>query len=63
MDENKKYFFCYSVPLKHFLKEKGLRYDFFGANPNSGLPFWGYPRTEEVLSALTEWGKRYDTET
>jgi len=63
MNENKKYFFCYSVPLKHHLRDKGIRYEFVGANPNNGQPYWGYLRTEEVLSALTEWGKRYDKET
>lgn len=52
-----KYFFCYSYKLKLFLKEKNIRYDFVGNNPNSNKPYWGYLKTEELGKCLKEWSE------
>ena len=57
---NDKYFFCYSYKLKLFLKEKGLKYEFSGNNPNTDKPYWGYLKTDSLKEYLTEWGKQYD---
>jgi hypothetical protein len=56
--ENKKYFFCYSYKLKLFLKEKGLRFEFAGNNPNNEKPYWGYLKTDKLNQGLKEWGEK-----
>lgn len=54
---NKKYFFCYSLKLKNFLKSLDIFYEISGNNNNSNKPFWAYIRNEKLDKALEEWGK------
>jgi hypothetical protein len=54
---NKKYYFCYSVKLKYFLKSLGFSYEISGNNNNTNKPFWAYLRDDKLSEALIEWGK------
>lgn len=54
MKEN-KLFPCYSIPLKEFLKSKGIRYELRGLHPDSKLMFWIYMRDEKLNECLKEW--------
>jgi hypothetical protein len=53
--ENKKYFFCYSLKLKLFLKSLGFRYELSGNNSRTSKPYWVYIRTNELGLALDKW--------
>jgi hypothetical protein len=55
MEQTSKIFFCYSLRLRNFLKEQGLRYEFSANNPNNDKPYWGYLKTDELSNALTKW--------
>lgn len=59
------YFFCYSYKLKLFLKNRNIRYEFAGNNPNSGKPYWGYIKNDILGNCLKDWGKlnNYKNET
>ena len=46
--KNSKLYCCYSVPLRNFLSENGLRYEISAKNPNSDIYFWVYIRTEKL---------------
>ncbi len=48
-------FYCYSKPLKNFLKEKNIFSVDEGLNKNSNKIFWIFDRCEELDVALTEW--------
>ena len=48
--ENKLYC-CYSVPLRDFLSNKGIRYLIAACNPNSGNLFFAYERGEKLDEA------------
>jgi hypothetical protein len=53
--EEKKYFFCYSLRLKLFLKSIGFRYEIGGNNNKTDKPYWAYLRSEELSDALSKW--------
>ena len=46
---------CYSLPLRNFLYENGLRYKLSALNPNSKKLFWVYIKTEELDELLDRW--------
>ena len=39
---------CYSLPLRNFLYENGLRYKLAALNPNSQKLFWVYVKDEKL---------------
>ena len=53
--KNSKLYCCYSVPLRNFLSENGLRYEISAKNPNSDIYFWVYIRTEKLNKLLSLW--------
>lgn len=53
--EEKKYFFCYSLRLKLFLKSLGFRYEIAGNNNKTDKPYWAYLRSEKLSDALGNW--------
>ena len=55
--EEKKYFFCYSVKLKLFLKSLEFRYEMSGNNNKTDKPYWVYLRSEKLSKALDDWRK------
>ena len=54
----RKIFCCYSVDLKHFLSNNGIRYDLCALNPNNSHMFWAYVRNEKLDKFLNEWSNR-----
>lgn len=48
-------YYCYSLPLRDFLKENGLRYKLAALNPNSKNLFWVYVKDEKLNNLLNEW--------
>lgn len=52
------FYCCYSVALRRFLFDNGLRYEFVALNPNSKKTFWVYERNEKLNRLLKEWSSR-----
>ena len=52
-----RFFYCYSVRLKKFLMDNGLRYDVVAVNKNSGRTFWTFKRDDKLDSLLIQWNK------
>lgn len=48
---------CYSLNLRNYLYENGLRYKLAALNPNSKSLFWVYIKTDELDKLLTEWSE------
>lgn len=50
-----KLYCCYSVLLRDFLKNNGVRYDVCGLNPNNHQMFWAYIRDDKLDKLLIKW--------
>lgn len=50
-----KLYCCYSLNLRNFLFENGIKYDLCALNPNSKNMFWVYVRTEKLNKLLNKW--------
>lgn len=48
---------CYSVNLRDFLYQHGVKYDLCALNPSSKNMFWVYFRTDELDELLTRWSQ------
>ena len=46
---------CYSLNLREFLYENGMRYKLAALNPNSKSLFWVYVKDEKLDKLLNEW--------
>lgn len=46
---------CYSINLRNFLYENGLRYKLAALNPNSKKLFWVYIKDKSLDELLTKW--------
>lgn len=49
---------CYSLPLRNFLYENGLRYKLAALNPNSKKLFWVYIKNEKLNNLLNKWSAK-----
>jgi hypothetical protein len=49
---------CYSLNLRNYLYQHGLRYELAALNPNSKKLFWVYIKTEKLDKLLAEWSTR-----
>lgn len=49
-----KLYCCYSLNLRNFLYEHGVKYELCALNPNSKNMFWVYIRTEKLNELLME---------
>jgi len=47
---------CYSIPMRNYLIENGLRYEICALNPNSKIMMWVFIRNEKLNILLSEWG-------
>lgn len=54
----KKYFYCYSWPLKEFLRNNGQSSVVSGKHPNTDKKYWVFERTEQLNGLLTKWKLR-----
>ena len=46
---------CYSLNLREFLNNNGLRYKLAALNTNSKSLFWVYVKTDKLDELLNEW--------
>ena len=53
-----RYFYCYSYPLKEFLRENGHRYITSSVNPKTMKKFWVFEGNVELNKLLEEWKVR-----
>lgn len=52
-----KLYCCYSVRLRDYLYQNGIKYTLCALNPNSKNMFWAYIRTEELDRLLALWSE------
>ena len=52
---NVELYCCYSLNLRNFLNDNGLRYKIAALNPNSKSLFWVYVKDEKLDKLLNEW--------
>lgn len=53
-----KLYCCYSLNLRNYLYENGLRYELAALNPNSQKLFWVYIKTKKLDELLTKWSDK-----
>lgn len=46
---------CYSMDVRNYLNDNGVRYKIVAENPNSHKIFWVYVRDEKLDRLLTKW--------
>lgn len=59
--ENVELYCCYSLNLREFLYDNGVRYKLAALNPNSKSLFWVYVKNEKLDKLLTEWSVNKET--
>lgn len=59
--KNVELYCCYSLNLREFLYNNGVRYKLAALNPNSKSLFWVYVKTEKLDELLTEWSANKQT--
>jgi hypothetical protein len=52
-----KYFYCYSVRLKDFLKSQGLSYITKAINTHSGKPYFMFEKSDFLDGAIKKWNE------
>ena len=58
---NVELYCCYSLNLRNYLYENGLRYKLAALNPNSKSLFWVYVKDEKLDKLLNEWSANKQT--
>ncbi len=53
-----KLYCCYSLNLRNYLHDNGLKYEIAALNPNSKKLFWVYIKTEKLDQLLTKWSNK-----
>ena len=48
-------FYCYSLPLMHYLKAMSIDYEYEGYNQNSKYPYFAFKKSERLGQALSKW--------
>lgn len=46
---------CYSLNLRNYLYDNGLKYKLAARNPNSNKLFWVYVKDEKLDELLDKW--------
>lgn len=54
----KNLYCCYSLNLRNFLYQNGVKYELCALNPNNKNMFWIYIRTEQLNSLLNQWSTK-----
>lgn len=49
---------CYSLPLRNYLRDNGMKYKLAALNPNSKKLFWVYIKNEKLNNLLNEWSAK-----
>lgn len=55
---NVELYCCYSINLRNYLKENGLRYKLAALNPNSKELFWVYVKDQKLDELLNRWSAK-----
>lgn len=55
MQNQSKYFFCYSINLFRFIRDRGICYISKGINPSTNKTFWLFERNEDLNNLLAQW--------
>lgn len=55
--KNSRLYCCYSVPLRDYLLQNGIRYEICAKNPNSDILMWVFIRTEQLNNLLKIWSQ------
>jgi hypothetical protein len=55
--KDSKLYCCFSVPLRDYLIQKGIRYEVFALNPTSQLPMWIFIKDEKLKTLLGSWSR------
>ena len=50
---------CYSLPLRNYLRDNGMRYKLCALNPNSKQRFWVYVKNEKLDNLLNKWSSNF----
>lgn len=58
---NTELYCCYSLNLREFLYNNGMRYKLAALNPNSKSLFWVYVKDEKLDKLLSEWSANKQT--
>lgn len=53
--DNVNLYCCYSLNLRNYLYDNGMRYKLAALNPNSKSLFWVYIKSEKLDNLLNEW--------
>lgn len=59
--DNVELYCCYSLNLREFLYNNGVRYKLAALNPNSKSLFWVYVKDEKLDKLLNEWSANKQT--
>lgn len=46
---------CYSLPLRNYLRNNGVKYKLCALNPNSKNRFWVYVKDKNLITLLDRW--------
>ena len=49
---------CYSIPLRNYVRDNGLRYKLCALNPNSQQRFWVYVKDKQLDTLLNKWSAK-----
>ena len=49
---------CYSLPLRNYLRDNGMRYKLCALNPNSKQRFSVYIKNEKLDTLLNKWSAK-----
>jgi len=52
-----KYFYCYSVRMKDFLKSQGLAYITKALNPKTNRPYFMFEKSKELDLMISKWNE------
>ena len=56
MKNNEVYLYtCYSINLRNYLYDNGVKYKLAARNPNSNRLFWVYIKDAKLDELLTKW--------
>ena len=58
MNDDVQLYTCYSLNLRNYLYDNGLKYKLAARNPNSNKLFWVYVKDEKLDGLLVKWGTR-----
>jgi len=52
---SKDFYYCYSIPLKKYLKEMGFNFIIKALHPITNKPFFMYEKTNNLDMTLRNW--------